>query len=93
MKKKVHSVDRSALRAETGGVIIADGATISGYDIAAISNTGGKISLNGSTVDQNPHNATTDIVKHRWYQKPAGLVAIPVVSGLILLVFQYLFGG
>jgi hypothetical protein len=83
----------SALRAEAGGTIIADRAKISGYDQAAVSNTGGRISLNDASVNQNPDNPTDNAPKHYWYQRPMGIIALMVVAGLIVAGVSAWIGG
>lgn len=74
---------RTALKAETGGTIIADGAKIGGYDRAADSSTGGRISLNQAEIDA-PESAPSQDVPEAWYKRPFGLIVLAVISGTIV---------
>lgn len=74
---------RTALKAETGGTIIADGAKISGYDRVAESSTGGRISLNQGEIDASEQDMSHDIPEC-WYKRPFGIIVLAVISGTIV---------
>lgn len=74
---------RTALKAETGGTIIADGAKIGGYDRAADSSTGGRISLNQAEIDATESSPSQN-VHETWYKRPFGIIVLAVISGTIV---------
>lgn len=82
--------ERTALKAETGGTIIADGAKIGGYDKAADASTGGRISLNQAQVDA-PRETRDQNALEPWYKRPVGIVALMVIGGTIVTAIGAFF--
>lgn len=85
--------EKVGLYADEDSVIIADGAKVTGWDIAAKAKNGSTISLKGAITDSESEIANSNESKaaHKWYQKPIGIVSLGVVIGVIVLIIQQYF--
>ena len=77
-KNKSESV---GLYADEDSIIIADGTTVTGFDIAAKAKNRSTISLKGAITDSESKiaNNKDKFPIKKWYEKPIGLIVLGVV--------------
>lgn len=82
-----------ALKATGGGKIFADGATISGYEKVAESDDDSLITLNKADINlpSNTEKSADNSTSNHWYQKPAGIVTLGVITGIIIIIIDRYF--